>query len=410
VLIKSLVRTTLGVKDHKVMDVVGDNSSLTINLERKRLRKLTCSCCGGRARVYDTLSERSWRHVPLWGIPVNIVYRPRRVHCPDCGIKVEQVPWGIGKSRLTIPLIITLATWSKLLAIEVVAGLFGVSWSTVGAAVKHAVDYGMIHRDLCGVLYIGIDEISRSKGHVYHTQVYEIEQGKRRLLWSGEGRKSETLQKFFAWFGDERTKSLSAICCDMWAPYADVVKEQAPQADLVFDKFHLLRHLLEAVNTVRKDEAAKLKYNDQQLLKGTKYIWLKNPWNLTPQQKQRLGYLEKLNLKINRAYLLKEAFRELWSYKKPAWAKRFLHKWFWWATHSRLKPLRDFAWLLRRHEEEILNWFKARIDNGAVEAMNNNAKAISHRARGYKSEKWFTLIQLHCLGQLPMPEFTHRFA
>ncbi|HUT51872.1 MAG TPA: ISL3 family transposase [bacterium] len=407
-LIESLVRTTLGVKDHKVVSVAGDTTNLVVRLDRKLERKLTCSCCGGRARVYDTLKEREWRHVPLWGIPVRVIYRPRRVNCPRCGKKVERVPWGLGKCRLTLPLIILLATWSRLLAIDVVAGLFEVSWSTVGSAVKGAVAYGLEHRDTSGVLHIGIDEISRKKGHGYHTQIYDLVN--RRLLWSGEGRKAETLERFFAEWGADRSRGIKAICCDMWAPYVEVIKAQAPAAVLAFDKFHLIRHLHRAVDNVRKEEAVELKKKNPELLKGTKYIWLKNPWNLTPKQKQRLGYLEKLNLKVNRAYLLKESFRDLWSYRRKGMAKRYLHKWFWWATHSRLEPMRDFAWLLRRHSEDVLNWFKVPINNGTVEAMNNNAKAISHRARGYRSEKWFSLILLHCMGQLPMPEFTHRFA
>ena len=406
-LVESLVRKTLGVKDHKVVSVRGDVSGLVVRLERKRGRKLVCSGCGQRAWVYDTLRERRWSHVPLWGIAVSVLYSPRRVHCPHCGVKVEKIPWALGKSRLSLPLILLLAAWARLLSIETVAGLFNVSWSTVGAAVKHAVAYGLDQRESAGVLYIGIDELSRKKGHVYHTQIYDL--AGKRLLWSGEGRKKETLERFFDEWGREPTAKIKAICCDMWAPYVEVIKAKVPEAILVFDKFHLVRHLLQAVDQVRKEETRRMKKKNPQLLKGSKYIWLKNPWNLTPKQKQRLGYLEKMNLKISRAYLLKESFRELWTYKYKGWAKRYVTKWFWWATHSRLKPMRDFAWLLRRHEEDVLNWFKIPIDNGAVEAMNNNAKAVSHRARGYRSEKWFNLIQLHCLGKLPMPEFAHKF-
>jgi transposase len=407
VLIESLIRTTLGVKDHRVVRVEGGLGGLVVRLERKRLRKLPCSGCGGRAKVYDRLAERSWRHVPLWGIPVTLVYRPSRVHCPDCGIKVEKIPWAEGKSPLTTPLVILLATWARLLSVEVVAHLFGVSWPTVGAAVRRAVAYGLEHRETEGVLYIGVDEISRKKGHVYHTQVYDL--SGKRLLWTGEGRGKETLERFFAEWGEERTKKIRAICCDMWDPYVEVIEEKAPGATLVFDKFHLVRHLLEAVDAVRKEEVQELRKQEPQLLRGTKYIWLKNPWNLTPKQRARLGHLEKLNLKINRAYLLKESFQEVWSFVYPGCARRYLQKWFWWATHSRLKPMRDFAWLLRRHENDVLNWFKVPISNGSVEAMNNNAKAISHRSRGFRSEKWFSTIMLHCLGQLPMPEFIHKF-
>lgn len=196
----------------------------------------------------------------------------------------------------------------------------------------------------------------------------------------------------------------------MWANYVEVARERAPQAILVFDKFHIVRHLLKAVNDVRKMEAKALLGSDSELLKGTRYVWLKNPENLTDKQRPRLAELITLNLKVVRAYLLKELFRDLWSYKYKAWAKRFLDRWFWWATHSRLKPLRDFAWMLSRQEEGILAYFDCRIDNGAVEAMNNNAKAVSHRARGYRTERAFTLSLLHCLGGLELPKTAHKFS
>lgn len=407
-LIESLVRKTLGVKSHRVISVKDDEAGLIIYLKRKKRRRLPCSVCGNLCWTYDTLKERRWKHVPLWGIPATIVYSPHRVNCPDCGVKVESIPWGPSKSPVSLPLIILLATWAQLLAMDVVAKLYGVAWSTVASAVKQAVDYGLSHRDTESVLYIGVDEISRRKGHIYHTQVYDLTQ--KRLLWSKEGRKAETLKAFFEEWGKKKTGKIKGICCDMWAPYVNVIKEMAPDAVLVFDKFHLIRHLLQAVDKVRKQEAAVLKKEEPELLKGTKYIFLKNPWNLTKKQKERLGHLEKMNLKINRAYMLKELFRQLWTYKTKGWARRFLKKWFWWATHSRLKPMRDFAWMLRRHEEDILSHFKVPIDNGAVEAMNNNAKEISHRARGFRTEEWFITAMLHGIGKLPMPQFTHKFS
>jgi transposase len=407
VLVESLVRETLGVKDHKVVKVEGDVDGLRVLLAPRLHRRLICSGCGARASLYDTLPERPWRHVPLWGIPVTLVYSPRRVSCPHCGVKVEKVPWAEGKHRLTTPFVIVLATWARLLAVEVVAGLFGVSWSTVGSAVQQAVSYGLVHRELGKVLYIGVDEVSREKGHVYQTVVYDL--NLKRLLWTGDGNGKETLERFFREWGSERTGELTAICCDMWKPYVEVIRAQAPDAVLVFDKFHLVKHLMEAVDTVRKEEARELKKDRPEILKGAKYIFLKNPENLTPKQKSRLSVLVKMNLKTNRAYLLKEAFRQVWRYKTKWGARRYLKKWFWWATHSRLKPLRDFAWLLRRRENNVLNWFEAPINNGSVEAMNNNAKAISHRSRGFRSAKWFGIILMHCLGKMPLPEFTHRF-
>ena len=387
-----------------------NEKEISIFLDKKRLRKLPCKYCGVRSRVKDRLDMRRWRHVSLWGIDVNIYYQPRRVKCKKCGIKVEDIPWSKGKSPLSLPLIILLASFARLLAWEQVARLFHVSWGTVHSAVHNAVQYGLDKRDLSKVRIIGVDEISRKKGHVYHTNVYDLET--KTLLWSGEGRKADTLELFFNEMEKKEenfSKNLEGICCDMWDPYIKTIKERAPQAILVFDKFHIIKHLLEAVDKVRKEEVRILENTEDNPLKKTKYIWLMNPWKLSPKQKKRLGYLTKLNLKISKAYLLKEAFRELWKYIRKGWAEKYLDQWFWWATHSRIKPLRDFAWMLRRHEEDILSWFDLPIDNGSVEAMNNNAKEISHRARGYKSDKMFSLAMLHCLGGLEMPETEHRF-
>ncbi|GBE36649.1 hypothetical protein BMS3Bbin07_00798 [bacterium BMS3Bbin07] len=159
----SIIRKTLGLKSHRVVSVRKSMSEIEIKIERIRRRLLTCGQCGQRSRVRDRLRERRWRHVPLWGIPVTIIYRPARVNCPDCGVKVESIPWAQGKSPLSQPLIVVLATWSRLLAWDVVARLFGVSWSTVRAAVEAAVAYGLANRDIDSVLFIGIDEISRRR-------------------------------------------------------------------------------------------------------------------------------------------------------------------------------------------------------------------------------------------------------
>jgi transposase len=263
---------------------------------------------------------------------------------------------------------------AKLLAWEVVARMFHVHWNTVRAAVQQAVQYGRQHQQMGSVIYIGIDELSRRRGHVYVTNVYDLVN--KRLLWSGEGRDKETLRRFFREHGKALRGCIRGVCCDMWQPYMEVLEQELPDATVVFDKFHLIRHLNQAVDTVRRQEAAALKPRHPELLKRTRYLWLKNPENLTDKQKARLGYLEQLNLRTHRAYLLKETFRELWHYRRRGWAKRFLTKWFWWATHSRLKPMRDFAWMLRKHQEGVLNYFAMPITNGIVEGLNNKADDV----------------------------------
>lgn len=407
-LVKTIVRRTLGIKNHLVRKVEWADDGFRIHLDVRRRRRLPCGSCGTLGRLRDRLKEREWKHVPLWGIPVRLVYAPARVNCPECGkVRVEDLPWSYGKCPVSIGLIWFLSAWAKLLAWEVVAKLFGVHWNTVASAVRQAVAYGLEHRDLGTVLCIGIDELSRRKGHVYVTNVYDL--NGKRLIWSGEGRSTGTLEAFFAEHGKALKDKVKGVCCDMWQPYVDVIKAHLPDATLVFDRFHITQHLLGAVDEVRREEARKLKKTNPELLKRTRYLWLKNVENITDKERTRLRHLASLNLRSDRARLLKDAFREFWDYKRKGWAKRFLKKWFWWATHSRLEPMRDFAWMLRRHEEDILSYFELRIDNGLVEGMNNKAKVISHRCYGFRTANTYITALYHCLGDLPEPKLVHRF-
>jgi transposase len=315
--------------------------------------------------------------------------------------------WAAGKKRLSKALAVVIATWARLLPWKQVARLFQCSWGTVASAVAHAVAFGLTQRELSDVTHIGIDEISRQKGHVYLTNVYDLKTG--TLIWSGEGRTKDTLTAFFDFFGPERTARLVGICCDMWPSYIEAIKTKAPQATLVFDKFHIVRQLTEAMDKVRRQEVNDKNAEHQGILAGTRYIWLKNPWNLTEKQKASLSFLETLNLKLHRAYLLKESFRDFWQLATKDGAQKFMEQWSLWAMESKIKPMQDFALLLKRHEDNILTYFDLPISNGTVEGLNNKAKVISHRAYGFRSARNYILNLYHCMGNLPMPTTLHRF-
>ena len=199
---------------------------------------------------------------------------------------------------MTRALMVALATWARALPWQQVARLFRCSWGTVATAVEEAVAYGLAQQDLADLTHIGVDEISRKRGHVYVTNVYDL--ARKRLVWSGPGRTQDTLHAFFDFLGPERTAALEGICCDMWQPYIDVIKVRAGQAVLVFDKFHIVSHLMKAVDQVRRDEIREKGPAQKVLMHKTRFIWLKNPWNLTERQHCRLGELQHLNLKINR--------------------------------------------------------------------------------------------------------------
>ena len=290
--IESIVKRTLGIKKHRIERIEEIEGKMIIELDCRKGWRLPCSHCGTLGRVRDRLKTREWSHVPLWGIRVCIRYRPARVQCGHCGkVRVEAMPWSQGKCRLSVGFIWFLAAWAKLLPWDVIAQRFHVHWNTVASAVRQAVAYGLQHRDLGGVLYIGVDELSRRKRHVYVTNVYDLKA--KRLIWSGEGRSKETLEKFFAEHGEALKDKVIGVCCDMWQPYMDMLQEHFPDALLIFDKFHIVQHLQRAVDEVRKEEARELKKTNPELLTKTRYLWLKNPEKLTDAQRRRLGHLQK---------------------------------------------------------------------------------------------------------------------
>jgi transposase len=392
--LENIVKRTLEIKDHRIVKISDGLGNIVIHLAAIKRRHLPCGGCGQRARRVDRVkSERDFLHVPFWGMAVFLRYRPWRVDCPSCGLRREALPWADGKERITKQLALTIAVWAKTLAVDVVASMFGVHRNTVYGAVKRAVAYGIEHRELGSILSIGVDEISRKKGHRYLTQVYDL--GGRRLLWSRKDRKEETLREFFRLHGTQLRGTVVGVCCDMRAPYITV--------------FHLMKHLLEEVDAVRKDEARELKKTNPDLLKGTKYIFLKNPENLTDRQRERMSHVETLNLRVNRAYLLKAEFKHLFTYRSVAFAEKFLRRWTRRAMYSCLKPLKKFVMMVRRHWDGILAWITVPISNGAVEGMNNNAKAISHRSRGFSTVETFKTMRMHCMGDLPLPELSHSF-
>ena len=222
-LVESLVKATVELQGFRVRRVTGDVTGLAAGLTPDWRYAPRCGRCEHRGRYRDTRWVRHFRHVPLWGIPVTLVYAPRRVACGHCGtVRVEALPWAVGQQQFTRALLVTIATWTRVLPWQQVAQLFGCAWGTVERAVEAAVAYGLAHRDLTAVTHIGIDEISRKKGHVYVTNVYDL--ARKRLLWSGEGRSQATLEAFFDFLGPARTASLDGICCDMWPPDMAVIQ------------------------------------------------------------------------------------------------------------------------------------------------------------------------------------------
>lgn len=393
----------------------GANAPLTleITIRPNSRNQPICSGCGQRGPGYDSLQQRRFEYVPLWGILVFFLYARRRVDCPHCGVKVERIPWAEGKNHLTTTYAWFLASWSKRLCWKEVAETFHTSWDTVVRSVKMAVTWGLAHRDLNGITAIGIDEICwRKKSNKFVTLVYQLDAGRRRLLWIGRDRTTKTFRGFFDWLGTERCQLLRFACTDMWKPYLRVIAEKAPGAVNILDRFHIMSHMNKAIDEVRAAETKALKAKGKKpLLTGSRWCLLKRPENLTDNQVDKLVDLLKCNLKAVRAYLLKEDFQRFWEYQSPAWASKFLDQWCTRTMRSQLKPMKKVAKMLRSHKGLLLNWFRAKgeIALGCVEGFNNKAKVTTKRSYGFRSPALLEIALYHTLGDLPTPEVTHRF-
>ena len=231
--------------------------------------------------------------------------------------------------------------------------------------------------------------------------VYDLE--RRTLLWVGEDRTEQTLRKFFSQLGRRRCRTIQVVLMDMWAPYAKAVRENAPRAQVLFDRFHLVQHLNRAVDEVRRAQLRRLSRKEKVRFKRTRYLLLKNPWNLTSDQKERLSTLVSWNTPITRAYYLKESLQLFFDYKQPKRAREHLERWMHSAMRSRLEPFKRLVKMLRSHLDGVLAWTRLRLSNGAVEGMNNKIKLVSHRAFGFRTVEHYVAAIYHCCARLPLP-------
>jgi transposase len=363
-----------------------DHKSIEIVVRPRMGSKAVCSRCHLPAPGYDQLAERRFEFIPFWGFLVFLLYSMRRVACPRCeAVVVEEVPWGDGKRTLTRAYMLFLARWARRLSWKETAAAFRTSWDKVFDAVEHVVTFGLEHRTLGQIDAIGVDEIQYAKGHKYLTLVYQIDLGVTRLLWVGKERTIESFQGFFTVIGDEVASKIAFVCSDMWEPYLKVIREKCSEALHILDRFHIVAKMNKALDEIRAGESRRMASEGRApVLKKSRWLLLKRQENLKPEQRFRLRDLLRYNLKTVRAYLLKEAFQQLWEYNSPIWAGRFLDEWCRQVMRSRIEPMKKIARSLREHRELILNYFRAQklLSSGVVEGLNNKAKVTMRNPMG----------------------------
>lgn len=397
----TLLRNLLGIKKTRVLNVeIGDDG--VICEVKPTTRTAICGGCGLRCRrVYDIRQQRLWRHLDLAGVRTHLRYAPRRVNCGRCGVTTELVPWAPHDSWFTWAFEQTTAYLTQHCNRTVVAAMMRVGWNTVGKIILRVVDRLLPGDLLDGLEYIGVDELSYRKHHKYLTIVVDHASG--RVIWAREGKSAEVLMEFFRQLGAERAAKLKGITMDMSKAYIAAVKQMAPRARIIFDRFHVQRLAHDALDELRRSLVRNAGDRDERkALKGTRWALQKSPWNLDAMETEKLTELQRTNRPLYRGYILKESLAAVLDRRQPNVARAKLQEWVSWAMHSGLAPFVRVGRTIREHLEGIVAYVATGLSNGPSEGLNGKARTITRRAYGFHSAASLIAMLFLCCTRLTL--------
>lgn len=396
--VSTLLRRLLGVSQLTIEGVHFEQGAMVVAV-LPRWRRPRCGECGTVQPGYDQARPRRWRHLGLGRLRVEFAYAPCRVECARCnGVRVEAVPWAPHGSAFTHDFEELVAYLAQVTDKTQVSKLMGIAWSSVGGIVQRVVQRKLDPDLLEGLRCIGVDEFAYRRRHNYLTVV--VDHDRKRVVWTGKGHDSSTLKAFFQALGPERCAQLQCVTIDMSAAFIKAVEESAPNAQIVFDRFHVQRLASDALDEVRRKQVHELRGTSEgRELFRTRFALLKNPWNLSAVETDRLSAVERSNAPLYRAYLLKETLARSLDYRQPARAERSLTEWLSWAARSRLEPFVRAGRTVRKHFAGILAYVRGRLTNAFLEGMNNRIRMIAHRAYGFHDHFALSaMIFLCCSG------------
>ncbi len=405
-----LYRYLLGLKppwkvERVKLDVI--NQRVDIWAYHTKGLRWACPECGKKMPLYDHGAERMWRHLDSCQFMTFLHARPPRVHCKNHGVRQVRLPWAEEKARFTA-LFERLAI-DVMLACDILSAsrILRISWDEAWHIMERAVRRGLKAKKKRHIKQIGVDEKTAGRGHDYVTVVNDLERATVEHV--EDGRKKESLDAYFVELSRREREKIEAIAVDIWDPFLASIWEHVPEAEekIVFDRYHLMTHMVKAVDQVRKEEHRELKKGGDKRLSGSKYLWLYSRENLPARHKQRFQSLKQMHLKTARAWAIKESLREFWRYNRVGWAVRHFKAWYFWATHSRLKPVIEVARMFRKYLRQILTYFRHRITNAVSEGLNSKIETIRKKAYGFRNREHFrTAIYFHC-GGLNLYPVTH---
>lgn len=374
-----------------------------IFLEHRPGVKWACPHCGKELATHDHVPQRTWRHLDTCQFQTHLHARIPRVRCDEHGVVQARVPWAAPHGRFTL----LMERWiiEVLKATKTISGacvLLGVSWDEAFGVMDRAVDRGLARKKPTKVKYVGVDEKAFRKGQSYMTVVCDIERGTVEHV--SDGRTSDSLAEYYELLTEKQIDAIEGVAMDMWDPYVKATVEHVPLAKekIVFDRFHIMKQLNEAVDKVRRSEHRELKAAGDETLTGTKHLWLYAQENLPEKWLPRFEAVRDLELRTSRAWAIKETLRGLWDYRSVGWARKFFGQWFGWARRSALEPIKRVALTLKNHLANILTYCWHPITNGVAEGLNSKIMTIKRLACGYRNKDNFKTAILFFCGGLEM--------
>jgi transposase len=348
--------------------------------------------------IYDR-TRRQVRDLSCGDMRIYLDFEVRRVACRRCNkVKREGLEFLADNPFYTKRFAYYVGRRCRSTTIKDIAEEFKLDWHAVKELDKQYMTAQLVKAGRPGPKVIGIDEISIRKRHTYRIVVSDLIRG-RPIWFGGQDRSEASMSEFYAWLGASKRRRIRLAVMDMWKPFRNATETHAPQAAILFDKFHVLRHLGEALDKVRKSEYTRLTGKQRRYIKGQKYNLLSRRENLTLAGRQALKALLAANKRLNTAYLLRESFGQLWSYEREGWARRFFENWRASLKWQRLKPYEKFAQMIDRHWDGIAAYCKPenKVALGFVEGLNNKIRVIQRRAYGLRDEEYLRLKILTCM-------------
>jgi transposase len=364
-----------------------------------------CRCpeCQRRGKIVNILSDaRVWRDIRVCGWTISFLYCPKEILCPTHGRIQEEIPWAEQRARITYRLEFLVLTYSQMMIQRAAAELLSMPTSTFSDVLHRTISRIREGHRIRGLKSIGIDEVSYCKGHKYITVVYDLDRS--RILWVGKGKDRTTIDRFFKdALSDYQKKQITWACCDMSETFINAIKEHCPNAQLVLDRFHIVKALNEAMDEVRKEEWRELSKHERKAFKGIRWLLFKHVSNRSPEDQALIEQLRKGNRRIHRACVLKDEFNLFWDFSDKDKAENFLKRWGTAALKSRLDPFRKFVHTIRKHSKDIITFVESRLTNAVAEGMNRIIGIIRNRASGFRAVDAFIDLIYLVLGDVDIP-------